>query len=452
MIPADPGLLARLGQLRVPRYTSYPTAPHFTAEIDGARYRAWLRSLSPDSTASLYLHVPFCPALCWYCGCTTKAPRHRGPIDRYVGLMAREIEMVADTIPSRLRVRHIHWGGGTPTVLTREQLQSIMSLLRARFDVAPDAEIAIEIDPRNLGDETAETLGGLGFNRASLGVQSFDRAVQTAVNRRQTVAQTKEAAARLRAAGLGRINVDLLYGLPLETSRSALATALHVLTMTPSRLAVFGYAHVPAIKPHQRHIQEQDLPGVAARADQAAIIDATLQSAGYVPVGIDHYAQADDDLAAARDNGTLRRNFQGYTTDRADCLIGFGVSAIGSLTQGYAQNTAALSTYESVVAGGRLPIARGRSLSAEDRVRADIIERLMCYLEADLDAIAERHGRHHGFAEERDALEELARQGIVTLDGSRIVVPEACRGLARVVASAFDAYLVPTERRHAVAI
>lgn len=448
----DETLLRRFGDVRVPRYTSYPTAPHFNAEVGEAEYRQWLQTLAPGESLSLYLHVPFCPSLCWYCGCTTKAPKQRAPVDRYVDVLAREIALVADALPARLAVDHVHWGGGTPTILTEAQIERLMGLLRARFDVAPAAEIAIEIDPRTLTGEIAETLGRAGFNRASLGVQSFDPRVQAAVNRVQSAEQTLQAATWLREAGIDRINVDLLYGLPHETAASAAATAERVLALAPSRLAVFGYAHVPAAKPHQRHIVEADLPGVAARADQAAAIDAVLTGAGYQPIGIDHYALPEDELATAAREGTLRRNFQGYTTDQAAELIGFGASAIGRLTQGHVQNSSALSAYEGALAAGRLPIVRGRALTAEDRLRGEIIERLMSFLEVDIGAVAERHGQSADFPDERAQLEDLARQGLVELTGDRLAVPLHLRSLARIVAATFDAYLLPTETRHAVAV
>lgn len=441
--PVIPESFLRRAAARLPRYTSYPTAPFFSPAVATADYRAWLAALDPKLPVSLYLHLPYCAALCWYCGCHTKVAHHAAPVERYVAALKREIALLARYLPGRLTVTHLHWGGGTPTLAGEAAIGTVMDELGAYFDFAQDAEIAIEIDPRTLTPAMADALGAFGFTRASFGVQSFDPAVQKAVNRIQSYATTEAAAGLLRRAGIEDLNLDLLYGLPLETVESCRATVERSLALGAQRYAVFGYAHVPAVKPHQRKLDARDLPDAEARWRQEAAIAASLVAAGYRRIGIDHFARPDDALAVALDRGTLRRNFQGYTTDRAEVLLGLGASAIGKLPQGYVQNLAQVAHYEDKVVGADdLPIARGLALGAEDRLRAAVIERLMCDLAVDLDAVAAAHGAAPGvFAAEHRALQSLGQEGLVRLDGHRVIVPEAARVLVRQVAAVFDAYL-----------
>jgi len=328
----------------------------------------------------------------------------------------------------------------------------VMAAIHRAFSLDANAEVAIEIDPRTLTPEMARALGASGFTRASLGVQTFDPVVQNAIHRIQSAEVTETAAGRLRGAGIAALNVDLIYGLPHQTIPSCVATAERVLALDPDRVATFGYAHVPSLKPHQRHLDEAALPGAAARFDQAEAIAETFVAAGYRRIGLDHFAKPGDGLARAFDAGTLRRNFQGYTTDRADALLGFGASAIGRLPQGYIQNTPRIGAYQEAIAQGRLPIQRGVALTLEDRLRATVIERLMCDLAVDLEsAAAMHHLPDFRFAREREALAALAAEGIVRISGSRITVPEAMRPIVRVVAAVFDASR-PAIAAHAPAV
>ena len=449
----DPALIRRYGEQRLPRYTSYPTAPHFTAEVGEAACGAWLEALDPGARLSLYLHVPFCRSLCWYCGCHTKVPGHDEPIARYAEALAAEITLVAERLPARMAVAHLHWGGGTPTILGAARFARLMDLVRDRFAVAESAELAVEIDPRRLTEEMVAALAAAGVNRASLGVQSFDPAVQQAINRMQSFDETRRAVESLRAAGIARLNFDLLYGLPHQTVASCEATVAEALTLAPDRLAVFGYAHLPSLKLHQRRIDEAALPDAAEREAQAEAIAAALKDAGYVAIGLDHFARPDDPLAQALRARRLRRNFQGYTTDAADALLGFGASSIGSWPQGYAQNQPQITAYREAVAAGSLPAVRGLALGGEDRLRRDIIEEIMCYLEVDLASVASRHGiAPAALAAEQAELAGLARAGIVRLEGGRVSVAEECRMLTRAVAAVFDAYLSAVPGRHARAI
>jgi oxygen-independent coproporphyrinogen-3 oxidase len=449
MIPSP--LLAH--DRRVPRYTSYPTAPHFHAAIGPERAAGWLDALDPGRPLSLYLHVPFCDRLCWYCGCNTKIVARYAPIAEFRDDLAREIDLVADRLPGRFSLSHLHWGGGTPTMLAPDDFQALTDRIARRFDIAGDAEIAIEIDPRNLSAAMAAALSRAGVTRASLGVQDFDAAVQRAVNRIQPYPVTAMAVERLRAAGIAAINLDLIYGLPLQTVDSVLATIDQAATLAPQRIALFGYAHVPWMKRHQRLIDERALPDTAERWRQEQAAAARLQAHGYAWIGLDHFARAEDPLAAAAATGRLRRNFQGYTTDRAAALIGLGPSAIGTLPQGHVQNATDARAWREAVRAGRLATARGIALTAEDRLRGDVIERLMCDLGVDLGAVAARHGRDAGaFAAERPALAHLAEDGLITLDGNRIALTALGRPLMRVVAAVFDEHLEAGGVRHAKAV
>jgi oxygen-independent coproporphyrinogen III oxidase len=449
----DEALIRRYEDRRIPRYTSYPTAPHFTPSIGAAVYREWLGEIDPAAPVSLYLHVPFCTALCWYCGCHTKVPGHYEPIARYVDALCTEIELVAEAVPATLSVQHLHWGGGTPTIIGAAAFERVTALIERRFAVAGDAERAIEIDPRRLSGDMVRALAAGGITRASLGVQSFDPVVQRAINRVQSFDETRQAVEALRDAGILSINLDLLYGLPQQSVASCRETVARALELAPDRLAVFGYAHVPAMKPHQRRIEEAALPAPRLRQGQAETIAHSLVNAGYVPIGLDHFARPEDALARALEAGTLRRNFQGYTTDHSATLIGLGASSIGTLPRGYVQNAPQIRAYGDAVAGGRLATARGVMVTDEDRFRGEIIERLMCDLRVDLGAIAVGYGREEGtLAPKKAVLAELAGAGVVRLDGSVVTIVEDCRVLARVVAAVFEAYLDPAADRHARAL
>ncbi|MEJ0026608.1 MAG: oxygen-independent coproporphyrinogen III oxidase [Rhizomicrobium sp.] len=425
---------------RVPRYTSYPTAPHFHAGIDAAVYRGWLRALDPDAPLSLYVHIPFCDTLCWFCGCHTKVVNAYSPLAGYLDLLLREIDLVSDVLGPRRRATHIHWGGGSPTMLRPGDMRRLAAALRARFDIVPGAEFAIEIDPRGFTPELSRTLAEIGVTRASVGVQDFDPAVQRAINRLQDFDTTAECVRLLRRDGIEELSVDLIYGLPHQTVEGLSNTIDQVLALDPGRLAIFGYAHVPGFKKHQALIPQSALPGLDERFAQAAAARAQLLAAGYAAIGLDHFAKPGDPMAIAKAQGTLARNFQGYTTDTAPALIGFGASAIGSLPQGYVQNHAEVPAWRAALLTGALPAARGIALTDDDRIRREAIERLMCDLEADLAAIARRHGRAPAlFADTLAELQNLARDGLVTVEGWHVRVPDAAA--IRIVCAAFDAYL-----------
>lgn len=439
-----PETALRHASRRIPRYTSYPTSPHF-GPIDERLFASWLRTISSD--VSLYIHLPFCRSMCWYCGChTTVAARH-APIARYIGALLAEIRLVAGMMERVPTVRHLHFGGGSPTLMRPEELSSVMAQLRRAFDIAPDCEIAIEVDPRTIEEDFAAAMAREGFSRASIGVQSFDPAVQAAINRVQSFDQTRDAISMLRRRGIAAFNFDLIYGLPLQDVKSCLETVDLALTLGPDRFAIFGYAHVPAFKRHQRRIHEADLADSKGRLDQAEAMADKLVAAGYERIGLDHFARPDDPLAHAARSGELHRNFQGYTTDRCDTLIGFGASAISRLETGYSQNCLLIGDYQDRLADGRLAVTRGHEHSSEDRLRGQVIERIMCDYRVDLEALGAAH-----LLDEIE-IESLRKDGLIDREGPIIQVRPEARLLVRAVAAAFDSHLeAPTPRRHVVAV
>ena len=444
-------ILARYADRQMPRYTSYPTAPHFAA-LGADDYRSWLAEVPSGSGSSLYLHLPFCRSMCWYCGCHTTVTARDEPIARYVEALAGEIDLVAAALPHRIAVKHIHFGGGTPTLMQPRQFIALMEQLRARFDIADDAEIAIEIDPRTLDQAMVDALAAGGVNRASLGVQSFDPVVQRAINRVQTFDETKLAVARLRAAGIAAINFDLIYGLPHQTVVSCLDTAARSLELEPDRFAVFGYAHVPSFKLHQRKIEEAALPDGAGRHAQAEAIAAALVGADFQRIGLDHYARPNDTLAIAAQKGALHRNFQGYTTDDCDTLIGFGASSIGRLPRGYVQNAVLIGDYQRRIAAGDLAVGKGRAFAPEDRLRAAVIERIMCDYRVDLDEVCGRFDADPDALLASGGLDQLYADGIARRDRNVIAIADGARPLVRVLAAAFDQYLGAAPARYSRAV
>ncbi|RWX80777.1 oxygen-independent coproporphyrinogen III oxidase [Neorhizobium lilium] len=445
-------LVAKYGEARLPRYTSYPTAPAFSAAVGPDDYAKGLAGLGGCDPVSLYLHIPFCRSMCWYCGCHTSITRQDGPIIDYLKVLNREIELVSSASGHASPVKNVHFGGGTPTILKPQEFAALMTKLRSAFQLADDAGIAIEIDPRTLSAAMIGTLAENGVNRASLGVQSFDITVQHAINRVQSIEQTEAAVTRLREAGTKSINFDLIYGLPHQTVQSCVDTVKASLEMKPDRFSVFGYAHVPAFKKHQRLIEEDTLPGASERNEQAEAIAKELAAAGYVRIGLDHFALPEDTLAIASMSGTLRRNFQGYTDDSCDTLIGLGASAIGNLPAGYFQNEVPLGRYAEQVSSGNLPTAKGYLMTEEDKLRAKIIERLMCDFEVDLEALCRGTGLDHAeLTKDNDRLAELVADGVVRMTGDRVIVSQDARFMVRAVAAAFDAYLGSFGRTHAKA-
>lgn len=442
----QPDLLKYLDR-RIPRYTSYPTAAQFGPEVDARCYERWLGALPTAASVSIYIHVPFCAELCLYCGCHTTVVRGYAPVEAYVELLLREIALVGRVLGGRFAT-HLHWGGGTPNILTPGDFGRVMAALRANFDFTSTAELAIELDPRTVTEEYIAELAEAGITRASLGVQDFNARVQTAVNRVQSFEQTARVADGLRAANIAGINLDLMYGLPHQSVASVETTVRRALALDADRIVLFGYAHVPWMKRHQRLIPEQALPGGDQRLAQSHAAAAVLVGAGYEPIGLDHFAKRDDLLARQQRAGCLHRNFQGYTTDQSGTLVGLGASAIGTMPDGYVQNAASTTVYRTAIAAGHLATARGCRLTQEDRLRRDVIERLMCDLKVDL---AERCAAHNAdadhFAVELSKLDALADDGLVERVGYKINIPERARSFVRTVCAVFDAYISDNDMR-----
>ena len=440
--------------LRVPRYTSYPTAPHFHPGVTGDTYARWLTELDPATELSLYLHVAYCAEMCWFCGCHTKITRRYDPVAAYLQAMLAEVDLVRQRLPTRMAVRHIHFGGGSPTILDPVDFERTIAHLRDRFIVRPDAEIAVELDPRTATEIYIAAMKRAGVTRASLGVQDFDPKVQETINRIQPYEITAQTVKWLKEFAIPEINIDLMYGLPHQTLDGLIDSIDRAVAFGPKRLALFGYAHVPWMKKHQRLIPTESLPDTQQRWLQYQDACARLvDHHGYVQIGLDHFARPDDEMAIALAAKRLNRNFQGYTTDVATTLLAFGASGIGSLPQGYVANMGEIHFYLDAVKEGRLPIQRGIELSEDDRLRRRIIERLMCDLEVDLDVIAPQFG-HSGdeFTAELAALAPMIADGLAQVQGHKIIVTPEGRTLVRAVGSAFDKYLKHGEQRHSKAV
>tara|TARA_R110002020_G_scaffold14693_8_gene52177 strand:- start:3777 stop:5135 length:1359 start_codon:yes stop_codon:yes gene_type:complete len=436
----------------VPRYTSYPTAPHFHAGITPETYATWLRAVPEDATISLYLHVPYCDRLCWFCGCNTKHTLRYEPVALYLDALFAEIDWVADKLGGRGLVTAIHLGGGSPTMLTGADMARLKARLASRFTIAADAEISIEIDPNDLGEDRFDAMAAFGLTRASVGVQDFDDRVQRAINRLQTFEQTKHVVDQVRARGVHSVNVDVLYGLPYQTLESIEATIAQVLSLAPDRTALFGYAHVPWMKKHQQMIPEAALPDVKARFAQSQLAARLLGAGGLRPIGFDHFARASDSLAIAAAEGRLRRNFQGYTDDGADVLIGLGASAIGQLPQGYVQNITATGDYQKAVRAGEGATARGFALQPDDRLHGHAIEALLCQFALRREALTAFGDTGAALFAAACAIAAADEDGIMTADAECFTVTERGRPFVRSIAALFDAYLGGGTGRHSLAV
>jgi oxygen-independent coproporphyrinogen-3 oxidase len=437
----------------VPRYTSYPTAPHFHPGVGETIYRRWLATLPQGEPLSLYVHIPFCDSLCWFCGCHTRHTLKYEPIERYLEGLIEEVETVGGLVAGTSPVVEMQWGGGSPTILAAADMVRLVGAVRARFHVAPSLAFGVEIDPRGFDHERVETLARLGLTRASIGVQDFDEKVQAAINRRQSQEETAAAVAALRQAGVSSINIDLVYGLPHQTRDSIARTAEAALALRPERVALFGYAHVPWMKKHQSMIAEETLAGPEERFAMANRVASLLTAAGYRRIGFDHFALPSDSLAVAAATGRLRRNFQGYADTPADTILGLGASAIGRLPDGYVQNTIATGDYLRRVHETGLATVRGIALDEDDRLRGFVIERLMC------DGRLSRGELAHRFGEEAaTVVGELA--GLAATDADGLIRDDAeefhltARGavFVRSLCARLDPYLRKGVARHSIAV
>lgn len=434
---------------QVPRYTSYPTAPHFKEDIGFENYKSWLKALDEKEKLSLYFHIPFCQQMCWYCGCFTKITQRYAPIEDYVSLLIREIKIIGEILGQKHLVEHIHFGGGSPTILPKSMIQDLMATIRDNFTINKNAQIAIEIDPRTVNEEKIACYANEGINRASLGIQDFNHEVQIAINREQSFDMVYDAVKCLRSYDINDINFDLIYGLPKQNIEMVKRNIDYSLLLNPNRIALFGYAHVSWMKKHMRLIDENKLPNSKARLSMYQNAASRLKQNGFEAIGLDHFAKKDDDMFLALKNKKLKRNFQGYSTDNAEVLIGFGTSSISYLPYGYVQNTLDLEEYKKAILNNILPIKKGVKTSKEDDFRKKIIDQIMCYLEVDLNKICQEFDIDPDyFQPEILKLKELEKDNLITLKNYKITINEKARPITRLVSSFFDKYLEPENKKH----
>ncbi len=426
----------------VPRYTSYPTAVHFNHDITQKYHTGQLAALDSKKSVSLYVHIPFCHILCHYCGCFTKVANSYAPAEGYLKTLLKEIDLTGAALTQRVPVSHLHFGGGSPNFLKGEDLQKILDKLREYFDFNTDSEIAIETDPRLMNTAKIQALADIGFTRVSLGAQDFDPKVQKAMNRIQPFETVQENVINLRASGIHKINFDLMVGLPLQTVESVKKNAEMALSLSPSRFAIFAYAHVPWMKKHQKLLEKYPMPNTQERFDMVMGVKEILENGGYRALGIDHFVREDDSLYQTFKTGDLHRNFQGYTDDQAQTILGFGISSITSFEESYVQNTTDAPAYRQTIEDGKFPITRGRVLNKEDLIRRTLIEQIMCGYKTDISA----------YPDAQEKLKELAQDNIISMDGNYIQITEEGWPFARIAAACFDSYYIPQEGQHARAI
>ncbi|MBI5436805.1 MAG: oxygen-independent coproporphyrinogen III oxidase [Nitrosomonadales bacterium] len=451
-LEVDLELIRRLDK-NGPRYTSYPTADRFVEAFNAESYRSWVakREIGGiNRPLSLYVHLPFCNTLCFYCACNKIITKDRSKAEDYVRYLIKELEMQVALLGEGQRVEQLHWGGGTPTFLSDDLMRELMGAIRKHFKLVENGEYSIEIDPRKVSDQTMALLGELGFNRVSIGVQDFDPQVQRAVNRIQSEAETLQVIRAARANGFKSVSLDLIYGLPKQTLTGFKATLEKVIAANPDRLSIYNYAHMPTIFKPQRRIHEEDLPAPQVKLDILSLAVRMLTDAGYIYIGMDHFAKPDDELAIAQRQGRLHRNFQGYST-HSDCdLVAIGVSSIGKIGPTYSQNFRELEDYYDALDRDELPIMRGMELNADDLVRRAIIQALMCHFELSKESfnIAYLIDFDHYFATEIGELKEYEREGLLKLTPEWISVTPKGRMLIRNICMVFDKYL-RTRQEHA---
>lgn len=425
-----------------PRYTSYPPANEWDDAFAAADLeRHLVKANAVNEPVSIYVHLPFCPEMCRFCGCNVIATRDRNRGDDYLDVLEQEVALWAARLPDRRSMSQLHLGGGTPTFLRPAQLQRLWEILTRHFKPTADAELAVEVDPAITTEEQLKLLGGLGFNRISMGIQDLDPKVQQAINRIQTAEATEATMSQARAAGFGSVNVDLIYGLPHQTPENFANTVDRVLQMSPDRIALFGYAHVPWLKPHQRLLPEAYLPGAMARVGLFVAASHAMEAAGYEQIGLDHFARAGDALTQGKKDGTLTRNFQGYAVHAANDTIAFGVSSISDVGGAFSQNFHKLSDWEEAVKRGAFPVERGLSRSADDEVRGALIRQLMCLMRLERSWVASELGAA-GEAVYEEAvvrLEPLSQDGLLILRDDGLDVTELGRLFLRNIAMTFDA-------------
>lgn len=449
----DPRAILDHYQKPVPRYTSYPTAPQFKEGVGANLFAAALPNLNPSDRVSAYLHIPFCDRLCWFCGCHTKHTLKYAPITKYIRSLIQEIRLFAGKVGFKPRLGALHLGGGSPSLLKRDDLIALRQALDETFVIDQHTEISIEIDPSDVDAGTIAALVEFGLTRASVGVQDFHEDVQNAINRPQSFEITRDVIFQLRDAGVRSINVDALYGLPLQSEARLLQTIEQSISLTPDRMALFGYAHVPWLKKHQNQIKTEDLAGPFERYQHAQSASLELEKAGYQAIGIDHFALPEDSLALAARSHQLHRNFQGYTTDNHHTMIGFGASSIGRFADGYVQNTVPTAQYQAQIAMGELPKNKGLQLTLEDQLRGKIIELLMCDFEIDFNTLQEFPSHMIDLCIQQARL--LAMQDefdLCQMSGTLLEIRPQAKAFTRIIAAHFDAFYSPEQFQYSTAV
>ena len=445
--------LERLGlfDAKVPRYTSYPTAPHFGPAVTDTVFGDWIASVPEGARVSLYVHIPFCRRLCWFCACRTQGTQSARPVRAYLDMLKSELALVARRLPPGVTLSRLHWGGGTPTLLEPSMIEELAGEIAQVVPFAPDHEFSVEIDPNEFDAARAEALWRAGMTRASVGVQDFDPEIQRSIGREQSYEVTRDAVGMLRDRGIASLNADILYGLPHQTPHKLVDSVQKLLSLAPDRVALYGYAHVPWMARRQALLPEEALPGAHDRLHLFETARRMFEWDGYAEVGIDHFALPGDGLAVAQRAGRLRRNFQGYTDDTADVLIGVGASAISRFPQGYAQNAPATSDHAAAIRAGRFSTARGHVLSRADRLSARVIEALMCDFEVRTEELIARFGLSAGDVREMFEGADRMFDGMLEVTDRGLAIPPRARPLTRMIARHFDSY-DSAGARHSAAI
>lgn len=431
---------------RVPRYTSYPTAPVFSPRVGATEQATALAALDPDVPVSVYIHVPFCERLCWFCACRTQGTRSLTPVESYIGTLEQELALLKKTLPEGLRMGRMHWGGGTPTILPPALIHRLARAVKAVIPPTADCEFSVEIDPTMVDRDKIAALAAEGMNRASIGIQDFDPLVQEAIGRLQPFDVTRACVDDLRAAGIRSLNADLVYGLPHQGAARLNDTVSKVLQLAPDRIALFGYAHVPWMSKRQKLIDEEALPREVERYQLAELAARRFREAGFDSIGIDHFARPGDGLALAARSGHLRRNFQGYVDDSCATLIGVGASSISRLPTGYIQNASATPAYVQRIEAGQLAGARGHVMTADDLLRARAIEMIMCDFRLDLPALRARFGEAANQLRTEIAAVAARFGDLVEAREEGLAIRTEGRALTRIVASAFDRHVADGAR------
>ncbi len=434
--------LAKLGlfDAKVPRYTSYPTAPHFSNAVGEDNYTSWIKAIAPGSDISLYLHVPFCRRLCWFCACRTQGTQSDAPVAAYLETLKAELTLLKRILPEGVRLSRLHWGGGTPTLMSAAMMSDLAG---AVFDVAPMApqgEFSVEIDPNEIDDARLDALAAAGMNRASIGVQDFDEAIQQTIGRIQGYDITRDAVLAIRARGVTSLNADILFGLPHQSRARITESVQKLLSLNPDRVALYGYAHVPWMAKRQQMIPSDALPTPEERLELFETARKLFLWDGYAEIGIDHFATQTDGLTVAQKAGKLRRNFQGYTDDPADVLIGVGASSISRFPQGYAQNAPATGAHTGAIRDGRFSVSKGHVFTPDDKLRGRMVEALMCDFKVDSHELQDRFNVSE--ADIRSLFDKVMADfpGMLTLESGVLGIPVAARPLTRMIARSFDAY------------